>query len=320
MNLTILNDEMLPEYTEESLALLRDAAPGAVISCYDRATVEIATIADTEVLFGLPSPKLLKQLSYLKWLHLPIAGAFRFADKSLYADPAIILTKSSGVFGKAIAEHAIGMMISLSRSFMEYHKKQQAQEWGRIDEEVIDIFGSNALVLGLGDIGTEVCKRLSGFGCRITGFRRDANRPHAFADEVRPISRLRESLPDADYIILCLPGTDETTSLIGREELSLMKKNSILINVGRGATVDTDALVDALNNQIIAGAGLDVTEPEPIPAGHPIWTARNMLITPHVSVASPRNHMRRLELFAELLKLYHTGQEMLNIVDFDARY
>jgi phosphoglycerate dehydrogenase-like enzyme len=212
------------------------------------------------------------------------------------------------------------MMIALSRKFSFHYKAQQEGVWRQVWPETYDIVNSNVLVLGLGDIGTEVCERLSGFACNITGFRRDTSLLHEYTNEVRPLSRLRESLPDADYIIICLPGTAETANLIGREEFALMKKSAIIINIGRGSIIDTDALIDALNSKKIAGAGLDVTNPEPLPEGHPLWTAENVLITPHVSAASPTNVQRRLAIFTNLLKRYLSGQPMFNTVNFSAGY
>lgn len=320
MNITILTDSIIVKYTNEALTTLKHAVPDVDFACFHRDSVGVAELIDSEIIFGWPPPKMLKELKNLKWLHLPSAGANNYTDISLYADPSIILTKSSGTFGVPIAEHVIGIMIALSRNFMLHHNARQEGEWRYDHPEVLDLFGSNVLVLGLGDIGNEVCKRLSGFGCNIIGFRRDASVSHELVGEVRPISRLRESLPDADYIIVCLPGTAETDKLLGREEFDLMKKRAIVINIGRGSIIDTYALVEALNNKKIAGAGIDVTDPEPLPAGHPLWSAENVIITPHVSALSTRNGDRRLAIFTDLLKRYLSGQKMYNTVNFIAGY
>jgi len=212
------------------------------------------------------------------------------------------------------------MMIALSRGFIYYHKKQLTNEWCGTFPEFHNIYGSTVLIIGLGDIGTEVSKHLTGFGCKIIGLRRNLSKPHETIEDIRPISKLHESLPEADYIIICAPGTDETDKMFGRDEFDIMKSRAIIINVGRGRIIDSDALTDALNEGKIAGAGLDVTDPEPLPENHPLWQAKNILITPHVSAASQLTTQRRVNIFIDLLSRYVTGNEMYNKVDFDAGY
>ena len=320
MKVSILPDGIIVKYTDEMLTELKQTVPEADISCISGSAAGLTELADSEVIYGRLPHELLKELKNLKWLHLPSAGADNYTDLSLYANPSIILTKSSGTFGIPIAEHVIGMMIALGRNFTLYHNAQKEGVWNSDRTEAIDIYKSNVMVLGLGDLGTQVCKHLSGFCCNIIGFRRDASVPHEFASEVRPMSRLRESLPEADFVINCLPGTEETSKVLGRDEFSVMKKRAIVINVGRGTTIDTEALVDALNSGKIGGAGLDVTDPEPLPSGHPLWNATNVLITPHISSLSPLNDARRLAIFTDLLKRYLSGQPMYNTVDFSSGY
>ena len=321
MKLSILYDPFFMQLSDEKLASITDNVPGVVIEyCGGGSCAQIDDIVDSEVIFGKPPPKMVAKLKSLKWLHLPSAGADPFSDASLYADPSVILTKSSGTFGIPIAEHIIGMMIALGHNFTRHYTDQQVGAWRQDWLGNLNIYGSNVLVLGLGDIGTEVCKRLSGFSCNIIGFRNDPSVPHELVSEVRHISRLKESIPDADYILICLPGTDDTKKLFRRDEFDLMKKTAIIVNIGRGHIIDTDALIDALNTHKIAGAGLDVTDPEPLPAGHPLWSAKNVLITPHVSAFSPMILERRFDIFLDLLKLYASGKPMYNIVDLTLGY
>jgi phosphoglycerate dehydrogenase-like enzyme len=241
-------------------------------------------------------------------------------DRALYANKSTILTKSSGTFGIPMAEHIVGMMIALGRDFGRYYQKQFESKWDSEWPILQDISGRTVLIIGLGDIGTETGRRLSSFGCRIIGMRRNVSKPHKLISDVRPVSKLRETLSEADYVVICTPGTAETEGLFGLEEFKLMKRNAIIINVGRGMIIDTDALAEALNSGMIHGAGLDVTDPEPLPDGHPLWSARNILITPHVSAATNKTTERRAMVFIELLKRYVAGQELYNIVDFDTGY
>ena len=320
MKISIINDHYFRRLSGELLQKIKDAAPGYDVSQVEQKGIRAADLIDSEIVFGRIPPHLLIELKNLKWLHLGSAGANGMTDRSLYANKQTILTKSSGTFGVSMSEHIIGMMIALSRDFGHYYKKQSDGEWCNEWPTHLDISGSTALVIGLGDIGTEVCKRLISFGCHIIGFRRDASKPHEIVRDVRPLSRLRESLPEADYIIVCTPGTTETEKLFGQKEFESMKKRTIIINVGRGIIIDTDALAGVLNKRMIGGAGLDVTEPEPLPAGHPLWSAPNVFITPHVSAPTKVTAERRVKIFTDLLKRYLAGQEMYNIVDFDAGY
>ena len=320
LKITVIYDYYFRELSDDLLAKLHEAVQGATVTTIQQDVIEVSDLIDSDIVFGRIPPHLLIKLPNLKWLHLASAGANGMTDRNLYANKSTILTKSSGTFGIPIAEHIIGMMIALSRDFGYYYKKQEKGEWCSDFPHLLDIHGSTVFILGLGDIGTEVSKHLSGFGCKMIGFRRDAIIPHETVSDVRPLSQLKESLPEADYIIICTPGTTETNKLFGSEEFEIMKNTAIIINVGRGMIVDSDALADALKMKKIAGAGLDVTEPEPLPEGHPLWDAPNLLITPHVSAATQVTSERRLMVFLNLLKRYLAGQELYNFVDFDAGY
>jgi len=320
LKISIITDFYFHTLSDTQLGEIQAAAPGYEISQVEQKEVTAADLMDSEIVFGRIPPHLLIELKNLKWLHLGSAGANGMTDISLYANKSVILTKSSGTFGIVVADYIIGAMISLSRSFGYYYDKQRNGEWCPKLPEFFDISGSTVLLVGLGSIGTEVSRRLSAFGCHIIGFRHDVSKPHEIVSDIRPLSRLRESLPEADYVILCAPGTAETNKRISHVEFDLMKKRAIVINVGRGMIIDTDALNDALRKQKIAGAGLDVTEPEPLPEGHPLWSAPNVFITPHVSALTQVTSERRLAIFVDLLKRYLTGQEMYNFVDFNAGY
>ena len=320
MKITVINDDYFVKLTETQLMSIEEVVPGVELIEVQHDTITLEDLIDSEVVFGRVPTLMLKDLKRLKWLHLASAGADGLMDASLYANDSITLTKSSGTFGIPIAEHVLCMMLALSRNLGHYYQMQRDGIWCDIWPEFQDISGSTVFVLGLGDIGTEVCRLLSCFGCNIVGFRNDASKPHKLISDVRPISLLRESLPEADYVVICAPGTEKTDKLFGREEFARMKKRAIIVNIGRGRIIDADALVEALNEQQILGAGLDVTEPEPLPPNHPLWSAKNVLITPHVSAATQITIERRVNVFIDLLKRYTSGLEMYNIVDFDAGY
>ena len=320
MNITVIYDYFFKVLSEELLRQIRETAPDANVSEVEQDVVTVADLVDADVVYGRIPAHMLIELPKLKWQHLASAGANGLTDRALYANKSIILTKSSGTFGIPIAEYIVGMMIALSRDFGYYYKKQTENHWCDNTPDFRDIYGSTVLIFGLGDIGTEVGRHLSGFNCRFIGFRHDASKPHEIITDIRPISKLHESLPEADFIIVCAPGTTETENTFGSEEFKLMKNTAIIINVGRGMIIDGDALAEALNNEQIYAAGLDVTEPEPLPTEHPLWSARNAFITPHVSAITQLTTKRRVMIFLDLLKRYLNGQEMYNIVDFETGY
>ena len=320
MKLTIINDYYFKNLSNELLQKVKDTACGYEVKQVEQSGIEVKDLIDSDIVFGRIPPELLIKLPNLKWLHLASAGANGMTDRTLYANKETILTKSSGTFGVPMAEYIIGMMVALGRNFGYYYKKQSENEWCSTFPNHLGIAGTTVVIIGIGDIGTEVAVHLSGFGCRIIGLRRNISKPNKAISDVRHISRLHETLPEADYVIICTPGTTETDKLFKSEEFELMKSNAIIINIGRGIIIDSEALADALNEKKIYGAGLDVTEPEPLPPEHPLWSARNILITPHVSAATSMTTERRTMVFIDLLKCYVSGQEMYNLVDFDAGY
>ena len=320
MKLTIINDYYFHKLSDELLQRIKDTAPSYTVTEVEQAVVKVKDLIDSEIVFGRIPPHLLIELPKLKWLHMASAGVNGMTDRALYANQSTILTKSSGTFGISISEHIIGMMIALGRDFGRYYKNQNESRWCSDFPDLLGISGSTVLIVGLGNIGTEVARHLCGFGCRIIGLRRNTSKTNDVVSDVRHISKLHEVLPEADYVIVCTPGTTETDKLFGHKEFEIMKSNAIIINVGRGFVIDSNTLTDALNERKIHGAGLDVTEPEPLPPEHPLWNARNILITPHVSAATSVTTERRVGVFVDLLKRYMAGQELYNLVDFDAGY
>jgi len=320
LKLTIINDHYFRKLPEKLLLEIKNVAPGYIVTEVEQSGIAAGDLIDSDIVFGRIPPHLLIKLPNLKWQHLASAGANGLMDRELYANKSMILTKSSGTFGVSMAEHIIGMMVALGRDFGHYYEKQFEGRWDSDWPVLQDISGSTVLVIGLGDIGTEVSRRLLSFNCRLIGMRRNESKIHDIIEDIRSLSRLHETLPEADYVIICSPGTAVTENLFGSAEFDIMKSNAIIINVGRGMIIDSNALAIALNKRKIYGAGLDVTEPEPLPDGHPLWSARNILITPHVSAATYVTTERRAGVFIKLLKRYIAGQDLYNYVDFEAGY
>lgn len=268
---------------------------------------------------GHPSRKMLGKAGNIRWLHIQSAGVDGYTDRNIYANKDIIVTRTADVFSTAIAEHVIGMILALNRLFPKYIRQQAAHRWDRGGEKY-ELDGSVVLMLGMGSLAAEIVRRLRGFECRITGVRREMTKKAEGYDAVYPPDRLHDAIREADYIISTLPHTPHTEKYIGREEFAVMKPRAIFINVGRGATVDTAALIEALQSGRIAGAGLDVTDPEPLDPESPLWDMENVIITPHSSGFSHNTDVRRLECFAGLLEKFLAGEQLDHRVDFDAGY
>lgn len=286
---------------------------------YKRGEETLEDMLWADAVTGHPSRAMLREAHNLKWLHIQSAGVDGYTDKSIYGNPEIVVTRTADVFSVAIAEHIIGMMLALNRLFPKYLRRQVNHQWDRGGESY-EVAGSVVLMLGTGSLASEVVKRLKSFDCRIIGVRRDTGKRAEGYDEIYPSDRLHDALRKADYIINSLPHTPHTEKYLSAEEFAVMKPRAMVINVGRGATIDTHALIDALKCGRIAGAGLDVTDPEPLNEDSPLWDMENVIITPHSSGFSTNTDLRRFECFAGLLKKYLEGEPLDYRLDFNSGY
>lgn len=276
-------------------------------------------MVESEIIFGCPPPELLSLAVNLKWHHLPNAGIEPYGNLALYANRNVVLTNASGVFGLPIAEHVVGMFLALSRQFPYYVRNQTEHVWQRRND-VRELYGATVAILGLGDLGQTLAKRLSGFDCTLLGVRKNILNKPPFIQEVYTTRRMNEALSRADYVAACLPHTPETVGLMNEAAFNAMKPDSIFVNVGRGSLVVESALASALKENRIMGAGIDVADKEPLSPDSPLWDCENLLITPHGSSASPMTQERNFALFLELLERYINGKKMTNTVDFFRGY
>lgn len=233
----------------------------------------------------------------------------------------VILTNASGAYGRAISEYMIGVLLVLYKKLYLYRDNQFLANWSYLGP-VKTIYGSTALIVGAGNIGGEFAKRLSALGAYTIGIRRtDTSKPDYF-DEVHLIDKLDELLPRADIVALSLPGTRRTNKVIDSKRLKLMKSDAVLINVGRGNVVDTEALCDALESGRLLAAALDVTEPEPLPKGHRLWRIKNAIITPHVSGRFSVQEILEtiVDISAANLEAFLKGDKLANVVDLEEGY
>lgn len=249
----------------------------------------------------------------VRWVQLPSAGIDWLFDQSLYR-PGLTWTCAKGAFGPAVAELALGLLIAGFRALGVYAR---AERW--LPEQGRTLAGSHVAILGAGGIATALLERLKPFGVETSVIRRRA-RPLDLADRVVTMEDLPKVLAAADAVILALPLTPATRGLIGAKELATMGPDAWLVNVGRGPLVDTAALLDALSDSAIGGAGLDVTDPEPLPEGHPLWTMPNVILTPHVGATGLMSAGPFSCRVGENLRRWRAGRPLLGLVDPDAGY
>ena len=272
---------------------------------------------DADAIIGWCSNRVLEAAEDAVWVQIRTAGAERCMSTERIADGSVVLTNMQKMSSPAIAEHAIALTLSLARLLPQLAKDMPSGEWHRNDgftSGLQSVAGKTMLVVGLGGIGTEVARRAAALDMRVIGTRRSSREGPEFVDYVGLSHELHELAADADFIVNALPLTAETEGMIDEEFFNAAKRGAYFVNVGRGRTVVTDDLVAALESGRIAGAGLDVTDPEPLPADHPLWRMGNVLITPHVA-GRGGERFRHAMLLEENLRRFAAGDALLNVVD-----
>lgn len=304
---------------DELKKIIMDTKKKVAVTVVPASKVTEEMISKAEIIFGWPKQDDLLRAKKLRWLHLPSAGADSYIDKNSYANKDILLTNSSGVYGLPIAEHVFAMILSYNRNLQEYARLKKEKSWNMI-LNTKDFYGSTVGIIGMGDIGKEVAIRAKVWGARVLAVKRKQSEKPDYIDEIYLTEEMDEVLKLSDYIVITLPATNKTKGIISKEKIALMKPNSFLVNIGRGELIDQEALVDALKENRIGGAGLDVMTPEPLPDDNPLWELSNVIITQHSSGLSAGNDARRVKIFADNLKRYLNNETLINIVDFSEGY
>jgi phosphoglycerate dehydrogenase-like enzyme len=277
-------------------------------------------LAEAEIIAGFPdlfAAGVIERAPRLRWLHSFSAGV-ETAPFDLLRDRGIVFTNASGIHGQQMSEQIFGMMISFSRGLHISLQNQWQMRWSA-EHRVDELYGKTLLIVGAGHIGQETARKAKAFDMRVIGIKRHPA-PMEYFDQVRGPSDLHASLSEADYVVALVPLTPETYHLFGEVEFAAMKPTAVFLNFARGDVVDEDALVNALQSGLIAGAGLDVFHQEPLPPDHPLWRLQNVLITPHNAGLSPQYNARAVDQFLRNYRAFREGRPMESVVDLGRRY
>jgi phosphoglycerate dehydrogenase-like enzyme len=307
----------------DRLAWMQPAAPGVtLVGAADRA--EAARVAsDADAVIGECVAEVIQAGPRIRWVQRMYAGVERCVAIPAFAERGIVLTNMQKIAGPVMSEHVLALMFGLTRGLATYVPAQARGEWA--DEAVPEnrmwsLEGKTLLVAGLGGIGSEVARRAHALGMNVIATRNTPREKPAHVSEQGLAAALPAFVTRADVIVNALPLTPETKGVFDRKIFDVAKRGALFINVGRGGTVVTTDLVAALHDGRIGGAGLDVTDPEPLPADHPLWKAPNVIITPHVAAMTDLGEEPRWLIARENLRRYATGGKLLSEVDVKRGY
>jgi phosphoglycerate dehydrogenase-like enzyme len=305
-----------PAIADDARARVQDAAGEGVvmINAPDAATAQ-AHIAEVEAMYGRLTPELFANAAKLRWVQTSGAGLEGYIFPAL-ANSTITLTNMAGIYGDQIADHIMAFVLMFARGMHIYVRHQLAHDWLH-DLPFLHMADQTLGIVGFGGIGREVARRAHAFGMRVIAVDAKSQPKPDYVAELWGSERLDDLLAEADFVILCVPHTPETAKLITLARLQQMKATAYLINISRGIVVDLADLTMALQTGMIAGAGLDVFEVEPLPPDHVLWEMENVIITPHMAsgVGSPHIATRRIDLLCDNLRRYRAGELLRNVVD-----
>src|SRR6059058_1230524 len=303
----------------ELLPQLQRAAPHAKL--IEMSSASARELAGADAALGVCSAEALSKAKQLQWIQWLAAGVERCVQQPLMRERHLLLTNLQRTMGPTMAEHVLGMMLVLSRHLDYFLKEQQQAVWAQDSApRLADLEGRTVLVVGLGGIGTEVARRAHAFGMRVTATRASGRTGPDYVSYVGLPDELLKLAKDADFVVNCAPLTPQTTGIFNREFFESLKPGAYFISVGRGRSTVTADLIAALSGGKLAGAGLDVVDPEPLPSDSPLWRLPNVIITPHVSADTPLAQEQRTALLRENLRRYVAGEPMLSVVDIERGY
>ena len=309
---------------DKTLADFQASFPELTIIATSNAAVAQREVTNADIYIGYCLPAVVDAMEKVLWIHSLSVGVENCVQSSTIQEAQPIITNSQRLSAPGIAEHAIGMMFTLVRRLDQYAAAQAESQWdNRLasgEELVWEIKGRTMLVVGLGGIGTEVAKRAHGLGMKVVATRNTSRKGPDFVEYVGLSDELFALAKKADIVVNTVPLTEKTGGLFNREFFKQMPAHGYFINIARGKSVVTDDLLAALKAGEIAGAGLDVTDPEPLPSEHPLWQQPRVIITPHIAYRSEKLRARINTLAKENLRRFINGEKLLSQVDIDRGY
>ena len=311
---------LLFKFRPEHIEQIREAAPDYTITSSSADKLDAEQLRSAEIVCGWhPSlSQVIEDGSKLKWVQTSSAGIDRLPLDELEKQ-GVFVTSASGIHPISMAETFFAMLLAFSRNLHHAIRHQAKREWSP-SQQYEQLAGKTIGIIGVGTIGTEMARLAQAFGMHVLGVRR-SGAPVTVVDEMMSMDGLDEVLSRSDVIVNVLPYTDATHYLFGAERFKLMKPNALFFNFGRGPSVDTDALVTALQDGTIAGAGLDVFETEPLASDHPLWEMDNVIITPHIGGWTDQYKQKMLDIFLPNLRAFvANGQPTVNLVDYKVSY
>ena len=283
----------------------------------------MSEIVDADAFIGNIKPAEVRAGKKLKWVAIMSAGVenvlFMSGSNDL-RDSNIVLTNNKEVQGPEIADHAMAMLLMLTRRLYYYAGLKAHEEWGRERFTGIELRGKTAVVIGCGGIGTQIAIRANAFGMKVIGVDPEDKPFMPFFERIVKPDQLDDVIPLADVVFISAPHTEKSHKMVGMHEFELMKKNSYFIAVSRGGIYEMPGLVKALDSKQLAGAGVDVVDPEPLPKGHPLWQFDNVMITPHIAGRSDMDNGRMVGTIKDNIQRFVDGKPLINVVDKQKGY
>lgn len=310
----------LPPETDRAVTFgdaMRAAAPEIeIVTCHTRGDA-LNALPGAAGCFGTLDPELLAAATELKWLAAPAAGPPKGYYFDELAQSDVVVTNFRGIFNDHISTHIMAFVLVFARGMHVYFRDQYEGRWRQGGDSRPSIYlpETTALIIGVGGIGGETARKCKANGMQVIGVDPRVSEAPEGVDQMVSPEKIDPLLPDADFVILTAPQTPATERLFDSEKFARMKNSAYFINIGRGSNVVLADLDRALREQLIAGAALDVFEVEPLPSDHPLWTAPNFIMTPHVAASGPYLTERRIELMAENARRFAEGKDLVNIVD-----
>ncbi len=302
------------------LAWLHETIKGVTLVPVRTPKEAFAAITDADAFLGFCQGALLNAGAKLKWIHSQQAGVEECLTPKVRAG-GVLVTNVQRINGPNVSEHAMALLLTLTRKIAPALANQRDGKWDALSLGApTDLNGKTMLIVGLGGIGTDIAKRADAFGMKVIATRNSSREGPSFVARVGLANELPAMIGEADVVVNAAPLTPETMRLFDAAMFARMKTGAYFINVGRGESVETDDLVAALTSGKLAGAGLDVVTPDPLPKGHPLWTAPNVVITPHTAATSELKDERAWIVMRENIRRYVAGEKMYSVVDVKRGY